>query len=818
LKFDDVFKTWNGGKATGSLSKKAFSAYLEKLPETISDESMAFTEERRAQMFKQVGNDKPVGLAQFKAIFEKKLSCLQSVTLTDGLSIADSKTVCKLEVGEIVESVGMGDIVVDEASKMSRMEVKSSTGKTGFATVNGSGGVKYLDTILPFTSFTRGLDKTIIEAQKEVAKASTFHRNKNQEFTRNIEARKELQKFQPRMTAAQTSIDTLKKKVQAAKGEFARKVEHEKNAYKEAKAQKAADAILDPIKAKATALEADVTKLEEEAHKMTKIEKAELDAFATPITVLTACEKITEGVAKVSAEIRADVKEAFESEALKGVVKGPLADAKRELGKLKARGDAGERKSKGLVNTVKVANETISNARYTETAKAFRDDLHKRKVNIDKAFTELVKKGETEITEASFCKQITKIGLTFKEEQAKLLFRHIQPKGGLSRRRFTSFVQQYFVVVKGIGLTDEFDIAKAKTLRKAELDELIEVLEGPKTDDQVGGTSGLLRVRGRALSDGKEGWISVNGNQGTPFLQEVEKPFYACNKEVQLTKEFDGSTAVRALKAEEVMELLEGPRKDNAEPAQRAKGKTSDGKVGWLTVKSPNGKVFAEASEDYYVCSSSVAMTDSLDVKDCKVVKKLQVGDLLLASGKPITEDGIARIKGKTPGDDKEGWVTLKGNAGTVYASQSKKHYIVRAEVPLTKAFPSEKAETLLTLEKDQAIEIIEGPRAERVEPSVRVRGRALSDGAEGWITLKADTVRSWTPHYRCLVAGPMHKEAKEEGAETVREIAKGESVELLEGPQEDGGVMRMKGRAEKDDTVGWVTLRNTEGKALFTC
>jgi len=437
---------------------------------------------------------------------------------------------------------------------------------------------------------------------------------------------------------------------------------------------------------------------------------------------------------------------------------------------------------------------------------------------VDEAFTELVKKGETEIVEAAFCKQVSKIGLKFKEEQSKLLFRHIQPKGGLSKRRFTSFVQQYFVVVKGIGLTDEFDIAKAKTLRKAELDELIEVLEGPKTDEAVGGTSGLQRVRGRALKDGKEGWISVNGNQGTPFLQEVEKPFYACNKEVELTKEFDGSTAVRAMKAEEVMELLEGPRNDSSEPAQKVKCKTSDGKIGWVTVKAPNGTVFAEASEDYYTCMSSVAMTDSLDVKDCKVVKKLQVGDLILASGKPIVEDGIARIKGKIPGDDKEGWVTLKGNAGTVYASQSKKHYVVRSEVPLTKAFPSENAETLIKLEKDQAIEVIEGPKAERVEPAVRVRGRALSDAAEGWITLKADTVRSWTPHYRCLVAGPLHKELKVEGAETVREIAKGELVELLEGPQEDGAVMRIKCRAEKDDAVGWITLRNTEGKALFTC
>merc|ERR1719223_243377 len=206
----------------------------------------------------------------------------------------------------------------------------------------------------------------MIEAQKEVAKASTFHRNKNQEFARNIEARKELQKFQPRMATAQTGIDTLRKKVQAAKGEFARKVEREKNAYKEAKAQKAADAILSPIQAKVTALEADAGKLEEEAFKLTKIDKSEQDTFEKPITTLTTCEKILEEVVRVSAEIRSDVKEAFECEQLKGVVKGPLADAKRELGKLKARGDAGKRKSKGVLNSVQIANEAIANARYNE--------------------------------------------------------------------------------------------------------------------------------------------------------------------------------------------------------------------------------------------------------------------------------------------------------------------------------------------------------------------------------------------------------------------------------------------------------------------
>merc|ERR1719373_723285 len=78
------------------------------------------------------------------------------------------------------------------------------------------------------------------------------------------------------------------------------------------------------------------------------------------------------------------------------------------------------------------------------------------------------------------------------------------------------------------------DPSEAKTIRKADMDEVIEILEGPKTDAKLG----LTRVRGKFLTDGTEGWISVRGNQGTPFLTEVEKPYYACTEEVPLEAEF----------------------------------------------------------------------------------------------------------------------------------------------------------------------------------------------------------------------------------------------------------------------------------------
>jgi len=449
--------------------------------------------------------------------------------------------------------------------------------------------------------------------------------------------------------------------------------------------------------------------------------------------------------------------------------------------------------------------------------------LQKKSITLDALFTELAKPGEDVIQEEVFCERLAKLdGAGIQAEHGKLLYQSLQAgSGGIARRRFCSFIQQYFVVIKVIALTNEFEISTCKTIRKAEVDEIIEAIEGPKTDEKLG----LVRVRGRSLTDGAQGWISVKGNQGTPFLQEVEKPFYSCNKEVPLENDFAGSAAVRTLKADEVLELMEGPRTETYPDGLRARGKTSgDDALGWFTIKDQKGVVFAEVSDKYYTCSSSVAMTDGFDIKNCKVLRKFAVGELFIAEGEPKMEESaeITRVRGKAVKDNVEGWITIKGNAGTVYATVSKKHYTIRQTVPLQKRFNTG-SEGVRELMKDEAIEVTE-TKTEKFEPAVRVKGRVLGDGAVGWITLKADTVKPWVPFYTAVKATPLHETLAIAGAKVVRELVAGEKLELLEGPTEttDGEsaarVLRMRGRAEKDNVVGWVTVRNAEGKSVLKC
>merc|ERR1712062_550597 len=169
-----------------------------------------------------------------------------------------------------------------------------------------------------------------------------------------------------------------------------------------------------------------------------------------------------------------------------------------------------------------------------------------KKRSSEQVFDELSKKKE-KIDEAAFVKKIQ----TLKDapitlEQAKLLCRRIE-NGGISKRQFLNYVQFYYAVVKDTALTDGFDVAAAKVIRKLEKGELLEVLEGPTKDDKLG----MSRVKTKALLDGEEGWATVSGNQGTVFLQKADKPYYTCLKCVDLRSDISGGDDIRILKEDE---------------------------------------------------------------------------------------------------------------------------------------------------------------------------------------------------------------------------------------------------------------------------
>jgi len=433
---------------------------------------------------------------------------------------------------------------------------------------------------------------------------------------------------------------------------------------------------------------------------------------------------------------------------------------------------------------------------------------------VDALFATLAKKGKIE--DAALSKKLVALGL--KEEPAELVVQRVAG-GGMTLRVFLSFVQVYYTVQKPSAITDKFDVTDSGTKRKVEKGEVLELLEGPVKDE----AKSVERIRARAVLDGESGWVSISGNQGTAFLTISKKAWYYCRKGMGLDKAANGEGgAVRELMDGEIVELIQGPHKEVIPDLVRAKVKApKDNVQGWITIQDRSGTAFAEANAKLFVCKSAVVLTDSFDIATSKMLRKLNVGETIETETGEATldaESGVHRIKGKATKDGKEGWVTTKGNAGTVFAEVQKKNYTVVRDVELTKEF-KENAEVVRKLEVGEAVEVLEGPRTDSMPAVSRIQVRSMTDKATGWVTDKPDFVKLWNPVYKCHVQMPINDtRGATEVTKTLRELGKGELFEYIDGPFEEEKELRMKGKAKKDGVVGWVTLKTEAGKRQLEC
>jgi len=142
-------------------------------------------------------------------------------------------------------------------------------------------------------------------------------------------------------------------------------------------------------------------------------------------------------------------------------------------------------------------------------------------------------------------------------------------------------------------MTAEEAMTGSKPVRKLQVDEVIEVKEGPNKDDK-----GLTRLRGKAVKDGVEGWVSLVGNSGSVFLEECSA---VCKvlRESKLTSscapaEEEGNTTVRSLVAGDKLEVLEwDTRHDGSGLAfVRARVEDDGGLEGWVARVAEDGAPF----------------------------------------------------------------------------------------------------------------------------------------------------------------------------------------------------------------------------------
>ncbi|CAJ1382841.1 unnamed protein product [Effrenium voratum] len=458
----------------------------------------------------------------------------------------------------------------------------------------------------------------------------------------------------------------------------------------------------------------------------------------------------------------------------------------------------------------------VGQAALRKAQQAMRTEALRRELGVEALFDEMA--GEGEVARSAMQRRLESLELSLSSEQVALLLDTIMESSSedavISRWRFLRNFQQFYECQKNIALTTDFVISNCKPKRSLNASEVVEVLEGPQRDEKLG----IERIRGRAMRDNLEGWVSISGNQGTAFLKERPKPFVVCLIDLPLEKDFlsSGEPPIRLLKADEVLEHLEGPRSDTSEALMRARCKAlSDDATGWITLTSQQQVTAEKGHQKFFSCKNGVAITDGPNIKACKVFRKLEAGEVIrLLEGPEVDKDsGVTRIKAACLKDGLEGWVTTLGNAGTLYAEEQTQYYTVLCEAPLQKAKHST-SETVRALRRDEAIEVLEGPVEFTPEITERLKARAVNDGAMGWVTATTKRLKRWYPTYMCKQSTVLQDTLATKSANLVRRVEEGEVLEVLDGPKEDAeaGLLRVRAKARKDQAIGWITLRGNQG------
>merc|ERR1712060_70866 len=122
-------------------------------------------------------------------------------------------------------------------------------------------------------------------------------------------------------------------------------------------------------------------------------------------------------------------------------------------------------------------------------------------------------------------------------------------------------------------------------------------LEGPIRE----GATGSTRVRVRVVKDGAEGWATVRGNRGTAFLKEGGSSYRVVTatiltEAINPTEKTDGEAECPKLTIGEVLDVLEGPRKEESSGLTRLRVKVrSTGSEGWATARGSQGAIYCKA-------------------------------------------------------------------------------------------------------------------------------------------------------------------------------------------------------------------------------
>lgn len=707
------------------------------------------------------------GISEQKFIEHMKVRylCVDVVTMTAEHEVGSS-TVRKLEVNEVLDA--LGEATREPKNGLERVECKAQQdGAQGFVTIAGSGGTTYLEVYTPFMERVRAAEEALADSHESVSSTVNYLKQKHDELksTRGSQAlnelKQKLQDLRVQATRAQVAYSDVKHKVTEAKNRHDRQQEAHKKRRQTAAEKLAADTITGEASAMVDELIAKATNACNAASSILNVTTSDTPSSTISLQALEQVEKDLLAVVEACAEGEGKIMKTVMEE-IRNASKGPLFDARRMMFRLKVKLAPLPNNCKKHLKTIQEKKLMMVEDVQRMVADLLREHARKNNLSADALYEQLRKvpdhagaingnadgeanadgnaDGTTEADGTIPVESLRDFLQSVKEMASAELDVALQGfEAGISRFAFFDLVEEYRKCVKEVAVTATIEVKSGGT-RKLEIDEVVQVLGQPTTEEG----SGLLRAPCRILRDNIEGWVTLNGCQGTAFLKRVAKPYYLCEEETSLLDSCASSgQQVSTARKGERLEVLEGPRLETTTEVTRARGRaTKDGQVGWVLFKDHSGRCFFEL-QDLLICRGGVALTDNFDIGACKAIRKLEVGETLQSLEEPRQDEtrSLTRIKVRALNDGKEGWATSQGNQGTLYVVETNKHFTCAESVDL-EASPGK---ALRRLEVGEGFELLQDPTVELRQGKSFARGRCSSGNpGEGWFAI-TENVQPWT-------------------------------------------------------------------------
>eukprot|EP00929_Paragymnodinium_shiwhaense_P082833 TRINITY_DN4384_c0_g3_i1.p1 TRINITY_DN4384_c0_g3~~TRINITY_DN4384_c0_g3_i1.p1 ORF type:complete len:1904 (+),score=731.59 TRINITY_DN4384_c0_g3_i1:615-5714(+) len=828
-------------KGSDKVSEEAFKAFVGSL-KAEGDKANAISEEEWQAIFSALAKDGGITEEDFLKHFRTTFVVKSTIAMTDGLAVT-SNSVGRLSEGMVVKSYedpeGQ-DAPVEKSQKscLRRIHVvKESDGKDGFVTIAGNQGTVYIQAqqAVSQNSISKAAEHAIQAASASCEEASQYLKQQ-MDFVNKAcatgpktsampEARRDLLRMRVKVSASQQTCEDLKKKLHGAEKSLTHKLEQDKKKREEAAQQALGDSVAEEFTTILTeALDKLSGALGSAGEAIAASKNMDPDsAEASELEKVLSAEASLQAAFDFSQEKIAEVDKAFEVKS-KELSRAVMAEARRSMLKLKAKLSGMQTRMKSQMTALTAVRAKVANDAREAIAAALRGHAQAEGITSEALFAKLRKSSDGGFVPVARMTEFIK-GLpdtAISETQLTLGLQSFKP--GVWELDLQMIVQEHLLCVKEVAITKALKVNEPKsTLRKLDLDEVVEII-GAKQKDEV---IGLFRQKCRAITDGTEGWVTLKGNAGTEFMKPTSSPYMICQAATSLQKDFEAnSAAVKQLRVGDVLCLLEGPKPGSAGEIVRIRGKaTKDGRIGWITKTDAAGVLMLETKTTLIV-KGSTALTREFDIaaKDA-LMRKLEVGEKLEVIGDKRLDDKTKLTRVQVRAEDKmEGWATAMGNQGKEFLTEDSVS-VVACEAGLDlQVSNSSSSRKIRRLEKGEHFEVLGDEKTEALEAPLRAKGRLLAgssaatgSSAIGWVNFSS--MEKWTPRHRCMQQCEL-RESSESSSKALRTLMEGEFVDVVEAlaatNSADAKSRVLRIRAVKDGIVGFSAVADASGKVLL--